>query len=183
MLPFDVHKGLYLFKKIRKTDRFNLPCIRDLNILKQFLHGSHKKCSPGSQGVNLGITATWINSPTCNARTCRASKTQHGRAYRAFCDSNLESGGLMTGEKGFSKCEPRRRSETGDWLHGEIDVRVVKLTPGTVNYREGAEPEGQQCPASKVRGTRSDRAGRTPFEWVDEQINADRRSRFARGTN
>lgn len=30
-------------------------------------------------------------------------------------------------------------------LYGEIDMRVVKLTPETVNYRERVESRGQRC--------------------------------------
>lgn len=35
------------------------------------------------------------------------------------------------------------------WLYGEIDMRVVKLTPETVNYRERVESRGQRCPPSQ----------------------------------
>lgn len=34
-------------------------------------------------------------------------------------------------------------------LHGEIDMRVVKLTPETVNYRERIESRGQRCSLSQ----------------------------------
>jgi len=34
-------------------------------------------------------------------------------------------------------------------LHGEIDMRVVKLTPETVNYHERVELRGQRCPPSQ----------------------------------
>lgn len=67
-----------------------------------FYRNFAKHVTPGLKGLISGLPATWINSPTCNARTCRASKTQRGCAYRAFCDSNLASGGLMTAhEKGL----------------------------------------------------------------------------------
>lgn len=62
-------------------------------------------------------------------------------------------------------------------LHGEIDMRVVKLTPETVNYLEG-RVEGTtmsflaKCKGHEVTGT-TNRPG-----WIGEQINTDRRLRF-----
>jgi len=57
-------------------------------------------------------------------------------------------------------------------LYGEIDMRVVKLTPETVNYRERVESRGQRCSLSqreyRATGT-TNRPG-----WINEQINTNR---------
>jgi len=57
----------------------------------------------------------------------------------------------------------------------EIDARVVKLTPETVNYRERVGGT-RLCAVAKCKG--HDRRG-VP-EWIAEQTNAHRRSRFVR---
>lgn len=109
-----------------------------------FYRSFAKHVAPGLKGLISGSPATWINSPACNARTCRASKTQRGRAYRAFCDSNLASGGLMTAhEEGLLSSVGLVAERDG--RDGEIDARDVKLTPGIVNYRKDRSraPKGQ----------------------------------------
>lgn len=116
------------------------------------VHGPKSAAPWETRGVNLGIAATWINSPTCSARTCRANKTQRRgrgwrRAYHAFCDSDLGSARLMTEEEtlpGLSRAGMRDGRRLA-----EIDVRVVKLTPGTVNYRERVGAEGTMTPVSQ----------------------------------